>query len=581
VNQRAVDLANSARSLGMITDWDHTPGLGALFVTGADAVSFLQSQLTSDVAELEPGRGQLSARIDRHGRLLFWFSLHQLPNRGQVFPLFMIILPQRDVVDLMDSLEASVVSEDIIFTDVSGDCSGVLVQGPNALSLIDSTQAWDEFDVINWVDEAAPLGAWVIRRSFTGDSGVLVVWFHDEVKTERSRVRETAQLRCNAIEFNNDDDAHVAWHWLTMELGLPELGRDLEPGQRILSQTGLEQHAISWTKGCYLGQEVLARVRAYGSPPETLRGLVFHDSGPFDVPEPGTLLTTSDGTKIGTWARAGFSPTLKAPLVLAFLKRDHSTPGSTLELAWGDECKHAKVALLPIHRAGTPAEQASQLYNLAVTRFRTDDDQDAVTLLEEALRLHPEHSEALEALGVILGRLHRYEEGIAVFQRLEHAAPNDPMVHVNLSLYYMKLGDKEEAERQKALGTMKRFGVSPDQVEASEIQAADDAQRKLSMFKEVLEIDPGDPLALMGAGDALASLGESQQAATMLAQAQAAQPENSTVYLKYGRVLESLEQRDEAIVVYHSGIKVASRRGDLMPLREMEHRIVILQASTP
>lgn len=585
MSRRAVELACEARTRGLVCDWNGAPGLGALLITGPDAGSFLQSQLTSDVASLGPGDGQLSARVDCRGRLEAWFSLHHLPDRGQAFPLYLIVLPRREAVGLREILLASMVSEDLTIDDVSDECSGVILQGPCVLAPFDASEAWSEGGVINLTTDFAPTGSWAIRRSLTGDPGVLVLWFSNGDDDESARVSADLLQRTGSVFFN-DDDARLAWRWLTIEAGRPEMGRDLAPGQRILSQTGLEHETVSWTKGCYLGQEVLARVKAYGSPPESLRGLVFPGSGPFEAPDTGESLTTIDGEDIGTWAAAGFSPAHDAPLALAFLRRRHTTPGKEFDLKWNGGHGRAVVTLLPIHRAGDPVERAVQSYDRAVARFRDEDDHAAVALLEDALIHNPSHRDALEALGVILGRLHRYQEGIEIFRRLERVAPDDSMVNANLSLYFMKLGDKDEAERQKAVGTMKRFGVTAEQAEASADQVSsehrareDEIHHKLAMFEEVIEIDPGDPLALMGAGDALMALGHTDLAIVRLAAAQRAQPDNSAIYLKHGRALEILDLTAEAAVVYRAGVAIASRRGDFMPLRDMEHRLVILQAA--
>lgn len=572
----AVSLARASRERGLIARWDHAPDLGALLITGPDAVAFLQARLTSDVAALAAGTGQLSARVDRQGRLLAWFSLHRLPDRGQPHPLFLLLLPRAEAAALHQELEASHIAENVILSDVSGECDGVVLQG-GALPACAADAP--EYAAVTCPGEVAPHGAWAVRRSFTGDAGLLLMWFRED-DVDPDHVLRT--LTGDAVAFDDGDDARRAWRWLLLEAGRPVVGRDLPPAKRILSQTGLEQEAVSWTKGCYLGQEVLARVKAYGAPPESLRALVFPGQGPFEAPPPGSPLTTADGTRVGTWAGAGFSVVRDAPLALAFLKKDHAAPGGRLDLAWEGGAAAADVVLPPVYRAGSPAERAAHLYEQAVELFRAGDDPAAVTRLEQALDLVPDHADALETLGVILGRLERYAEAVAVFQRLEAAAPTEPMVHANLSLMFMKLGDIEEAERQKALGTMKRFGVSGDAAAAAEQRAAREAeaQRRLDMFREVLDLDPEDPLALSGAGDALTDLGRAEEAEPLLARAAAAQPEQTAPYLKHGKALEALGRPDEAAAVYRAGIAVASRRGDLQPLREMERRVVMLEAGS-
>lgn len=540
--------------------------MGALLVTGADAGAFLHAQLTSDVAALAPGDGHLSARLNRKGALVAWFSLHRLPAQGQPFATYLLILPRAEVADLRVDLAAYVIGEDVLLEDVTGAFDGTVVQGR------DTDAA--EFSV------RAESAGWTISRSFTGDPGWL-----------RLVPPGGPALVTSDLEFWPDDADHrTAWDWLTLEAGWPRLGRDLPAGKRVLPQTGLEDHVVSTSKGCYLGQEVVARIRTYGSVPEALRGLVFPDlpaeSLP-EFPEPGTVLAGPDDHKLGTWASGALSVIRERPVALAFLGRDQRTPGNLLPVALADgTVAQAEVTLLPFHATGDAAAQARRLHEQAVHCFSRGEDDAAVALLEESLRLDPSGAETYEALGVILGRNERYHEAIDIFKRLEEVAPQEPMVHTNLSLFYMKLGDKEEAERQLARATEKRFAGLDDVETAAkqaEVEAAarrTDAERKAAMFREVLEIDPDDPLALMGLGNALAVLEDFAGAEPRLARACTVQKDNSAAFAAHGKVLERLGREVEAADVYRRGVDVASRKGDLMPLREMEHRLLLLRAAT-
>jgi len=205
--------------------------------------------------------------------------------------------------------------------------------------------------------------------------------------------------------------------------------------------------------------------------------------------------------------------------------------------------------------------------------------------LQEAVTLDTGLTEAWEALGVVLGRMERYHEAIDIFRRLEELAPDEPMVNTNLSLFSMKLGDKEEAEKQKALATLKKFGSG---LTAKEIAVRDetrrrekaaDARRRKALFAEVLELDPVDGPALMGMGGALFDLGEAEEAEPYLAKACEVMGDSSPLFVSHGRVLEGLGRRGEAVDVYRRGIAVAARKGDLMPLRELEHRLFLLEES--
>ena len=96
----------------------------------------------------------------------------------------------------------------------------------------------------------------------------------------------------------------------------------------------------------------------------------------------------------------------------------------------------------------------------------------------------------------------------------------------------------------------------------------------------VLEIDAEDGIALFGLGNALSTLGDWDEAIVAYARAEESDSENSAIYLAHGKVLEKVERFEEALSVYRAGMEEASRKGDLMPLGEMEHRVLLLSGGS-
>jgi folate-binding protein YgfZ len=583
-----------ARERGLVARWDAAPDLGLILAAGPDCADFLHARLTSDVHALAPGQGQLSAKLTGRGELVGYFSLHRLPDLGQPFPSFLLLASRDDLVGLLEDLESTRITEDVLLEDVSTQFDGFVVQGPGSAAYVDRvlggppSDEQSEYSVRvpapgSFNDLPADLLA--LSRSFTGDPGQVLVWGGGSSAVGfPDRLMNAAMEEGFATPGEMETD-HTVWRWLTVEAGWPALGRDLEPKKVILPKTGLEQMVASTTKGCYPGQEVVARIRTYGSVPTAMRGLVFsdgEDSSLPDLPGPGHDLQV-DGKKIGSWGTSAWSVTRNRLIALAFLDRGHRTPGTLLEVDTGSRTAEAEVVMLPFFQAADQSERARHLHDQAVRLFSKGDDDGAVTHLEEALRLDPGLQDAYEALGVILGRTERYHQAIEIFRRLEEVAPAEPMVHTNLSLYYMKIGDKEEAERQKAQATLKRFTDATDPLQAKAMEEAsvvalrDDAQRRIAMFTEVLELDQEDALALMGMGKALADLQDYDRADDFLGRARRAQKDNSTLYATHGKVLEALGRPADAAEVYRQGVAVASRRGDLMPLKDMEHRLLLLQ----
>ncbi|MFT5314303.1 MAG: folate-binding protein YgfZ, partial [Candidatus Krumholzibacteriia bacterium] len=566
------DLANEARRFGLIGDWQNGPDLGAVFVSGPDSGSFLHAQLTSDVSSLEPGQGQLSARLNRKGKLQSWFSLHRLPDRGQPFAVYILLLPRAEISELEKDLSSFVISEDVIIEDISGDFSGFIVQQPVGFedenAVIERILGKCPAEIAkNWAElpehqlgitTIADIGeAWVIRRSLTGDPSYLILRSGQMASPEVLEKWSDEGTSRGLISLASipSAEAQALWRWLQAEAGWPRIGHDLSAGERVLPQTGLDQQVVSSTKGCYLGQEVVARIRTYGSVPEALRAVVWRDVS-FDqwseLPNVGEAFMTEGDAKVGTWAGSFWSPVLQMSTSLVFLNRENRTPGNELSVKVGSDVWIGDVAILPLHMGANATEKAIQLHDQALLKFTAGEDEQAVAMLEESLRLDPTRAEAFEALGVILGRLEKFHEAIDIFRRLEEVAPEESMVHTNLSLFYMQIGEKEEAEHQKSLATMKKFGVGVDPKQAAEMAAQEriarqeDAGRKKVMFEEVLEIDPEDSLALMGMGQALATLDDNAGAAEFLQRALKQQDQNSPLYASYGRVLESLGRHKEA-----------------------------------
>src|SRR5205823_13138826 len=105
-------------------------------------------------------------------------------------------------------------------------------------------------------------------------------------------------------------------------------------------------------------------------------------------------------------------------------------------------------------------------------------------------------------------------------------------------------------------------------------------ERKRAMFEEVLEIDSEDPIALFGLGNALAALEDGEGAERVLAKSCAVQIYNSAAFLARGKAIEMLNREADALKVYREGMAVASKKGDLMPLKEMERRALLLRPSS-
>jgi folate-binding protein YgfZ len=586
------------------------PGMacaGAIVVRGPDALRFLHSQVTNEAEGLAPGFGNFSARVTRTGQLVDLFSVHRLADAPA--PMFVLVAPRERIPALHEDLEASHFADDVVIEDVSAQLVWLIVQGPGAPAVLeacvgvsaDALEAAPAYAVQPIVTADGPEGGILIKRSLTGDVGFLLALPSADPKTESFVEAVLGAARTGDLETPEPQVFGELLELLRVEAGGVRIGPDTAGRKRILPETGLEQQAVSYSKGCYVGQEVIARVRTYGALPFALRGLVFDsDSAGLDwdraaallaaLPEPGAdiMLEDADGAqrKIGQWASRTLSPVTGSAVAYAYIDKKHRTPGNVHRLVVGDMRPSARVALLPFYSAPDQAGRVATLYDQAVHAFARGNEDEALSLLEQVLGLDPAFSDGYEAMGVMLGRSERFHEAIDIFKRLEEIAPNEAMVNTNLSLYFMKIGEREAAEDQAAKAMQKSMakhsGRAVDEAQFDEVlaeQKRGDATRKKAMFEQVLEIDADDGVALFGLGTAHSVLEEWEAALRLLTRASEVDAENSAVFLARGKALEKLGRSADAEPVYRQGMEVASRKGDLMPLKEMEHRVLLLSGA--
>jgi folate-binding protein YgfZ len=132
---------------------------------------------------------------------------------------------------------------------------------------------------------------------------------------------------------------------LRIEAGQPRYGVDMDE-TNIVTEAGLDE-SVSYTKGCYVGQEIIARIHWRGHVAKKLAGLLFMDEGEV---ERGAKITAADGKEIGRVTSATFSPRLARTVALAYVKYDYLAPGTQARVVAGNSEREAEVAQLPLVR---------------------------------------------------------------------------------------------------------------------------------------------------------------------------------------------------------------------------------------
>jgi folate-binding protein YgfZ len=284
---------------------------GVIAVTGPDAAEYLQGQLTNDVESLAVGEGQYAALLDRKG--------HMQSDMRVLRPGAEEILVETEGLArsaVVKHLTMYSIGRDVAVADVSDERAVLSLVGPRSVEIAGSAALPENF------------------CETTGVRGVecLAVGTRDGIAAagDRERLRD-ALLEAGAVEVSP-----AAVEILRIESGVPRFGAEMG-SETMPAEAGIVEDVVSFTKGCYIGQETVARLHYKGRPNRHLRGLRLSGQA-----EPGAALRLGE-KEVGRLGSAGVSPAL-GPIGLAILRRE-AEPGA--ELAVGEDGVTAEVTALP------------------------------------------------------------------------------------------------------------------------------------------------------------------------------------------------------------------------------------------
>lgn len=492
-----------------LTDWT------LIEVTGADRESFFQGQVTNDLSLLQVREAQVTARLNRTGKLQSFFTIAKLEDRLLILCQYLLV---ENIVNdftkfiIMDEVELKVLTEKVYI----------------------------HFNYFLTANDS-----YLFTTNFFGIPAAVSTKPVEAVEaTDRSELEE--------IRFLN---GHPLW------------GQDVNESH-FINDTFLNEVAISYKKGCFLGQETVAKI-------ENNRGAAYFPVLlKLDVAQiiPKTEFSVED-------KKAGKISYQKEEYLQATLFRDFRIEGKKLTISTEDKEHNVTVHYLPYFKNQSRPAIASELYHEGVEAFQKNDVDLAMEFMKKAIAFDPEYSDAYESIGVILGRKEQYLEAIEWMDKLLAVKKSSVLAHTNKSLFLMKLGKIEEAEAEKALATVKSFSMYGEEaklkkaLEAEKKKQEEDILRREKMFLQVLEIDEEDTVALYGMGDVAFYKENFKEAVNYLEKVVKFDEKYSAAYLLLGKSLEASANLERAMQVYKKGIDVASKRGDMMPANEMQSRL--------
>lgn len=307
-----------------------------LVLVGADRQKLLNGQVTNNIKDLKPGTGCYAALVNAKARMLADLHVHALEEE------LLLDLEPGLGAPTAGRLEKFIVADDVQVVDAAPHYGLLSLQGPRALRAAEALGLFQAIpgEAYGSTKASDPtLGTlYLMNVPRTGAKGF------DVYVPVASMGAVADKMLAAARDQGGRAAGWAALEVARIEAGIPRYGTDMDE-TTLPPEAGLEERAISYTKGCYSGQEVIARIRTYGQVSRALRGLVL--SGNRDEPPPGRTRLFKDGKEVGFLTSSAHSPLRGEWIALGYVRRECNGPGVGLKVGSADAATHAVIVPLP------------------------------------------------------------------------------------------------------------------------------------------------------------------------------------------------------------------------------------------
>jgi folate-binding protein YgfZ len=293
----------------------------ALTFRGPDRARYLNAILTNNILALTEGRGTLALLLNPQGHILFELEVYALGDGfvGRTHAS----ARQRAFTEL----DKYIIMDDVRLEDLTDQVGSFAIEGPRAAAIVQQATGLalgdlPDLAIRDLVVERVPCH--FLRRSHFGQPGA-------ELIARRERLPSLWQKLLTAVRAHGGEPIGMtALNALRLEAGIPWFPADFNDTM-IPQEAAIESTHVSFTKGCYTGQEIVERVRSRGHVNRRRVGLKFSTSEP---PSPGTKLRSAV-EEAGVITSSAFSPAESAAIGMGYIRREYTIPGHTLEFAGG------------------------------------------------------------------------------------------------------------------------------------------------------------------------------------------------------------------------------------------------------
>ena len=316
---------------------------GKVRISGRDRTAYLQKILSQDVNKLTPGSGAYSTLLDVKGRMLAYMRIYCDEES------FLIDTEPGLAEKIVQTLNHYLFREDVAIEDVTLKYGLVTIQGPRSrelLSRVTGIEISDMAECAHLNPVINDIHCKVVRTTYTGEEGYDIyapwddlhpLWLHTLWRWLTKENENNPPITLFGLD---------ALETLRIEAGTPLYSVDMDE-DTIPIEANLD-HAISYDKGCYIGQETISRIKFRGHVNRTFTGFAISDKEVIPVKGDKVYKVIHDiEHPIGVITSGCLSPTLNRPIALGYIRIEHSEPGEIVFIERGGQRLTTIVTRLP------------------------------------------------------------------------------------------------------------------------------------------------------------------------------------------------------------------------------------------
>ena len=305
--------------------------LSTLCLTGEDRAKFLHRIISNDVENLSLGEGNYATLLTNRGKIIGDLRVYILPER-----IYISTAPECEQ-QVYTELDKYIIADDVELTIATEQVGTIAVHGPNSTELVESVLG---------LDGLRNLPEHHSQYCEVDNQWIACVSSHDlgEYGYHLYTSSDALAWLWNKLKDVNENIAYIGWEaleTLRIEAGTPRCGTELTDA--IFPLEAELDHAIDFEKGCYIGQEIVARMKYRGHPNRLLRGIEILADEPVQQESPIIV----DDKEVGWVTSSTYSSTLEKPIAMGYIRMAHTKEGCPIQIQTSDGKIDGTVVKLP------------------------------------------------------------------------------------------------------------------------------------------------------------------------------------------------------------------------------------------